>query len=660
MPSFWYARLTQDVSPFVLLFTIVAVAVGLYARMAGLGLAPVGVDEYYLSRGVDGVLKYGLPMFDCGGYYPRGLLLQYPIAGLRLLGAAPELAPRILACFASLLVLPAAFLVGRRFLSLNGALIAVSLIALSLWQVEMGRFGRFYSPFQAVFAWYLVYYLRFVVDRDPRAWKALVLLTLVGAFVWEGAVLLAAANFLPLLFDFAEHGQLRQMRWRVVAVFVTLLVATFLLTELDLRFASEVPPYPDGYTRALVVNPVFKTDLAPLTPAHHLRSPIALLGMALLAGLGIASLRWLRATQQKPMVAVGFLVALAAALLHLFAITFAVLLLLALLRQLNWRSLRQRPPLLFIATLGGAFVFWCAYAFATADWPALRAETGGVAQATVIVLYQLIRFPAVIAEIARPFAATVPVLGFVLLATLVLLLWRQITFVTELRNAERALLVLVVVMLLAIGASGPPRHETRYSVFLYPLMLLLLTAASMHVAGWFGNRQGRALALFLPLALFFVTEDFNPKHLATITEPDTVFKRGMGGWMQGHLGEARDDYRAVANWLESHASPETDVVINGVHGLDYYYPHTKSFFVEYRSSNFADWSCSRGAVDRWTNLPLVYTVDGVRERIAHARRAFLITWTFSAPDLLAALADRKARVVFTEGTTVVIDLSPGE
>ena len=79
---------------------------GLYARFKGLGTWPLGVDEFYISRSIDNVLRSGLPEYECGGYYPRGLVFQYVVAALRLTGLTPEFAGRLVTAVSSLAYCP--------------------------------------------------------------------------------------------------------------------------------------------------------------------------------------------------------------------------------------------------------------------------------------------------------------------------------------------------------------------------------------------------------------------------------------------------------------------------------------------------------------------------------------------------------------------------
>src|SRR5580658_8727212 len=93
---------------------VIALIVGIYARFKGLGTAPFAVDEYYLARSIEGILRTGLPSFECGGFYTRGLILQYSAAAIQSSGASGEFGPRIISALSSLACMPAVFLIGRR------------------------------------------------------------------------------------------------------------------------------------------------------------------------------------------------------------------------------------------------------------------------------------------------------------------------------------------------------------------------------------------------------------------------------------------------------------------------------------------------------------------------------------------------------------------
>ena len=176
---------------------IVALVMGLYGRFAGLGLWAFGVDEFYISRSIDHVLNTGLPRFLCGGYYTRGLAYQYVVALVRHWSVSPEFAGRVVSAAWSLVGLPAAYLIGRRLGGRTLGLTLLIILSVSVWEIEMARFARMYAPFQSVFLWYLVFFLRYTVDRERSALIPMALLSILGVLTWEGGALLGLANLLP-------------------------------------------------------------------------------------------------------------------------------------------------------------------------------------------------------------------------------------------------------------------------------------------------------------------------------------------------------------------------------------------------------------------------------------------------------------------------------
>ena len=175
----------------MLLLAAAAVVVGIIVRFDGLGTWPFTADEYYFAKSVENVLRFGLPAYECGGYYTRGVLPQYLTAGLQLLGFSAELAPRAIAATTNLFALPAVFLLGRRLYGNTAGLLVLTIVAISVWEIEIARFGRMYAPFQTVFLWYLVYFVRYTVDRQQKALWGMVILSIVGVLTWEGGVMLA-------------------------------------------------------------------------------------------------------------------------------------------------------------------------------------------------------------------------------------------------------------------------------------------------------------------------------------------------------------------------------------------------------------------------------------------------------------------------------------
>ena len=183
------------------LLVIVSIAIGIAVRLNGLGKWPLAVDEYFIATSVKSIIEDGLPSFDCGGYYMRGLLYQYTVAPLLAIGLSPEYSIRIVTAAASLLALPPIYLLGKRLSGTPVASVCVILLSLSIWEIEFARFGRMYAPFQAVFLWYVWAFYRVVVDSDRKAHVEMYGLSLIGVLLWEGGIFLTALNFLPFLLN---------------------------------------------------------------------------------------------------------------------------------------------------------------------------------------------------------------------------------------------------------------------------------------------------------------------------------------------------------------------------------------------------------------------------------------------------------------------------
>jgi hypothetical protein len=607
----------------LLALTATAVIVGVIARFKGLGKWPFTVDEYYLAQSVENLLRFGVPAYECGGYYTRGIGLQYVIAALRLIGLSPELAPRAVAAFSSLLVLPAAFLLGRRIQGAVVGLLVVTVLALSAWEIETARFGRMYGPFQAIFAWYLVFFVRYTIDRNKQALWGMLALTILGGLVWEGGVLLAVANLLPVFINHTR-GRLTAAQWLYLFGTALLVPLLYWLAINDMRWAGDVPPLPPELFEARIAaaGSVFQQGgVFWENPASHPWWMLA--GLPLLAAAGWA-LTWIVRFRGRWLAAVGLLVVLVAALAHQFLVALAVLGLLLLLRIIEWRELLTRAALPFWVTLAAAALLWTAFALATG--------AGGQNNSLGLPLlvdtfYQLFGFPNFLEVVARPWARGAPLFGLTLLLLLCVAAARSVLREQATPSAETALLVLIFAMFLLVSASDTPQTATRYVYFLFPAVVVVAIAALYRIGEALGRRPPTAVvlgALFV-LSWFVLLEDFRPQHIWQIDSREANFKRNMTPGERAHF-TGRDDARAVADWLTENANASTDLVISGqgVAALDFYYPNFDFVFLDPDDQRLLAWACQLGTVERWSNLPLVYSVDELRARIAASPRTFLV------------------------------------
>jgi hypothetical protein len=628
----------------------VAVLVGVFARFKGLGAAPFAVDEYYLSQSIANVLHHGIPAFDCGGYYMRGVLLQYLAAAEQRAGLSAELAPRLICAASGLLALPAAYLLGRRVHGRGVATLTVIILAVSVWEIEMARFGRMYAPFQTVFLWYVVFFVRYTVDRDLKALWPMLALSIAGPLVWEGGVFLTLANLLPVFLQQPSNRIVGRPWPYLIGCSALLLLAVWFVTS-DFRGMAD-PSWPPGYTPSLsrdTPDPV-TTLKAPIEQILHHPAWLATAAIPLL--LVALALRWVWGLRSRPLLALGLLCLLAAAAVHQFLLAGALGLLLLLSHLVGWRELfgaSARP--LHLALLA-CLLFWLAFGVVITDWGG--AHIGELARGGAKLGYQLLRFPDFVGVVVRPWARAIPHLGAALLLLSAIAMYRMARSDKPL-DAERALLVLFLIMLLAASASHPPRQETRYVFNLYPLAIIFALTTLARGAEFLTTRPAMAAGLTTVVALggFALSEDFRPGHLLRIDSPAVTFRIGLPQDVQSHL-VIRDDHRTLARWLQQNV-PGDAVVINGVHGFDHYYRGINYFYVNLRDPNFPQWSCRRGTVERWGNYPLLYSSNALSTAIG-TKPAYLITFGYDSERLLKSLAALHPRVAMTQGEIIVVEL----
>jgi hypothetical protein len=617
----------------LLLIAGAAVLAGIYGRLKGLGLWPLGVDEFYISRSIDNVLNSGLPRFACGGYYNRAALYQYAVAGIRLLGVGPELAARSVAAACSLAVLPAAYLLGKRTRGVLAGLLAIIILSLSIWEIEMGRFARMYAPFQAVFTWYLVFYLRYTIDRQRAALAWMVILSVLGVLTWEGGVLLGVANLWAVMLTH-EHGWLKRAKWLRMAALAGLLVPLYWFGTNDFRGAE--PPSLEGPSEG-VGSRLLQIGAGGFAPLgrHHLWLLGWVLLMILVAGLALKSLRRSGCPRERWLATAALAAALAMAAAHLFTAAAGVYVLLLLSRLIE--PPRWPRPGFFLSAAASFAVFWLAFAWWTGVSDGVFAALGPLGSAR-LVLHQLTGFPDVYEAIIRPWGRTIPLWSVALALAILFEFARSLSRDRERLDPAAALMSLLILMVLVVAAIRTERVETRYTFFLYPLLVILAVCGSLALTGWLARRAPIAVGAALPLVCFGATEDFQPLHLAHVDRPEINFRVGMSAVRAAHY-YPRNDVRGAADWLATHERPG-DVVILGIPNLDPYFSRIDYFYVDGDDPRYDAYVCGDGRTDRWTNHPLLHSEENLVPILASGRRILAMVYPDTERRLRAAARSR--------------------
>jgi len=601
-------------STILFVVTILAVLAGGFARFKGLGTWPLAVDEYYVARSIENILRSGLPEYLCGGYYTRGLIFQYLAALLQTAGLSAELAPRFVAACSSLLALPAAYSLGKRLYGPPLGLIVVAVLSLSIWEIEMARFGRMYAPFQAVFVWYLLYFLRYVVDRDQRALIPMLALSVLGVFVWEGGALLGLCNLLPPFLR-RSNGALARDDWKYIAAVSVLFLILYWFSTADTRMFSDVPALPDdfGFDQG-DETPDTSGGMAWQSIGSH---PLWMVFGAIPLLATLPALLWIRQFRGRWIPQLALTAAIATAVLHqLFAVA-CILLLLLLTRQIKWRELFARAALPFWLCIGTITIFWIAY---------IVSQLHGNATASMLhAAHQFTAFPDVATHVARPLARAMPFTALGIFVLVGIACVRSALEDSTPLDAQDVLLVVLVVMLLAASAAEAPRIETRYVFFLYPLAILIALVTAIRLLDGFAKGSAIRASLSIPAVflLFLASDDFKPRHLMQIDDQLVNFRIGMKPGLRSHY-HPRSDTRSAAEWLSSHITRNDAIVINAFPGVDFYYRAFDYTYVPRSNQRFAAYSCQQGQVDRWANSALLDDPSDIDALISSEAHIYLV------------------------------------
>lgn len=635
---------------------VAALAIGTWARLRGLGAASLAVDEYYLVTSAGNVLAHGWPGFDCGGFYTRGLLHQYLSAALLGTGAlTPELAIRLPSVAADALSIYGAWLLARHVGSRSVAVLVVALLALSLWQIEFARFGRMYALFQACTMFHALAAVRFLENGEARHYWQMIGIAALGVLSHEGGALLVGLTLLAPLFAPKRTPVLP------LAAATLLAGAVVALLTLDLRFFG----VPQPYARELLESVPPPPDAPPIDLPALPAGTATLAGLLLVAALACAAFVLRR--EGKPVlpgvrpVVPGRLLAMLVwvavfACLALWQPGVALLVLAgaALFRLIDPRALVRAQVLVPLALFGTVSALAWSLHPATVD--ALELLKSGL------------RYPDFFLEVLTPWSRVLPALGaaiaLVCLAAGVLVAWEPDRDESHVRY--RLLLGITLLLLAAAVVARQPYVSTRYTYFLYPLLLILFGQGLVLLDRRF-RPQARPIVLpaAVAAAVFAGSNDFGLRHAIRVDRPEYLYRTVYGRALHEHFFR-RWDYRSVAEVLNRAARPE-DLVISAAYPVMPRYTSLLDFVYLDRSDRRI-WIVSGcgGRRDLWSNLPLVFSPEVLQARIATARTPVwlvLSTEKYRARSAVEArlLARYRADEVFRsiDGNLALLRIPPG-
>lgn len=600
-----------------------ALAGGVWARTRGLGISPLANDEYYFVLSVRQILEHGIPVFETGGAYTRGILVQYLTAPAMLLTSSDELGVRIPSVVFGLGVAGVAWLYGRRTLGWPYALVLVVLLLLSSWEVEYSRFGRMYMGFQlATLAMLTALYDVIGGVRGFRTYLVPIF-GLAMVLTHALAILMIPLFLLPLVVPgvrerFGTRGRVVSYTAAcgVVAAFALIWQGT------GFRVAGVTNRFPEGFS------PSGGNDLVPLFfPFWHVSAePLANLAAFLLPFVLTGGVMlWLKRAGKVDGATVAGALLLVAALAHQLLLALLFGLVLVLRFRLPWTFRRHRPAAVLgaigVLLAAGWVVFagWLTYGAGSREW----IEGGGFTLFREAFVAAFI-WPNPWRSVISPWIEELPVLstlfGVALLVQVVLKARRPV--VKLVRNPTFIVLYVLGVM----GCVVPVLEVTRYTFFIYPVVLALLVLSVKDLSALVPEsgigRYRTALGVSASLALFAISGDFNPGHLVRVASPEAVYRIGPFEKYET-TWYSRDDFATPAHFINTF-STDDPVIVHEAPSISYYVDRPHAVYLDRRAHRFTNVSRERGTVDFWSGQRLLSTGEDVAKYTRCAERVWIV------------------------------------
>jgi hypothetical protein len=472
------------------------------------------------------------------------------------------------------------------------------LFAVSIWEIEMARFGRMYAPFQAIFAWYCIA-LYNAYSGSHRGFLIAVALATVSVFVYEGGALLLCASFIPLL-----AGQnFKSWSWPLAGA--SFLFGTWYLTA-DFTSESAIPKLPEGLDLPAdsSLSMIAEMTAGPFGAYATNVFGTLMLASALLITLFFLKHNWrsVRSPEREntDWIAITW-IALSAwlAAAGYFGIVLTLSLVLFLWRWLRLDHLRNRGTIAVAIWMVAALVLWATSLFLEFD--------GSLASRAKETAYALFLFPDLYTKVGYRWIRSLPFETLMAVACVpcYLFLTRSDDPKSDQIRLFRFLAGLFIVLAVAV-AILPQKYATiRYTYFLHPIIIVLL-------ASTFGAFARRALdsqaardvmTISITAVFMIVSVDYNVRHMLEIDTPRVMFRTDMSKWEIDRVYR-RWDYRSPAEFVNAHANVD-DVILTTSHAVPFYLTRITHFYSDSTGKEYPAIASCRGATERWSSANLV-------------------------------------------------------
>ena len=610
-------------------FLLVLTIAGLWLRFAGLGFAPLAEDEYYFITSTHNILEHGLPQYASGGYYLRGVLQQYLTALAILAFGDGTFAYRLPAALFGTGTCLMAYLLGRQFVNRTWSILLVAFLVFSSWEIEFSRFARMYASLQfftVCFFWSL---FRFSFDSHSRRRYLPIIFAFISIFTHRLGVFIVAFLFYPLpaWYEVNIRTTLRKHKYYLVFSFLLLLFG-FFMAFFRFRYYGVTDYLPPDYVWPASGKRPWADFASVLLGSHS----FIFIGAATAILMGTWYARHVRNRWQdfppEDIFLGGLIVAaLCIAVFYQFALSLLCLSVVLLRRP---ACLIQRPYRYLIASIALLFVFWGALLLFNSSW-VQAVGTGDALRNNLRALrLAFFAFPDLYTPILRAWADDIPILGVLIFMAAIwqLLKIRHLSLREILRNPVTAM----VIMVIALGIRPPYRIETRYSFFIYPVLLCLAVLSAVSIQRLFHQRlnlskwRSQFGAIALCSMLFFVSEDLNLSYLFNVSSEAATFRLGKFEGFQNHW-YPRWDFQTTAEFIDARATPGDRIVVSDkVNTTGAYLKSDFAVFWPQSDRSFTDISREQGQRELWSNHRLLNSYEDFVKYIDGADKVWLVLY----------------------------------
>ena len=592
----WKETRNTDLIWYSMMF--LALCVGIYSRFKGIGKWPLAADEYYIAKSIKNIVASGVPKFHFGGYYTRGLLYQYLAAPFLYFFSSDEFYLRIIPATFNIFTIPPVYWLGKRLAGIHGACVAVIIFSLSLWEIEFSRFARMYAPFQAVYIWYIVFLVKVLIDQDRKSVKWMYFLSALSIFIYEGSVFLIALNFLPIILDRKAGRKLD------ILISVALLFFAYIFESIDFTHIGTPPPLPadvivGGSNGGIIYRPLLLFKTLPLNTIWIFASII----LFLLNVYSIFKIFKKDGFSLQSKMCLFFLIILSFCNLFGFLILCATIFI--LLHWLKWEDYKKHVPRIFFFAVAFDIIFWIVYCLTTSVWKQVLFSIPSSTYKKLVSVF--LNYPHFVDNVVLPWGRTIPVLSVILFIFLCIGIFVLIRSSYENRTIGELLFTILLILLLITGMFHTPYHRTRYTFFLYPIIILLFVASSKSLFELIihNSRLSSVIFLIATVFLFFGSDDFQLNHLINIDKKEINYRMNYDVYKTDHF-YPRNDVKTPAEIINLNSKPD-DIIITCLLPADYYLKRLDYVYCDYIFGRCRNNSACRGNFDRWSQAALIHS-----------------------------------------------------